>query len=107
MVGIQSDSGRFSYENTRPSTFRIAAELMERGAKEVYVSATHPVFSGPAYERLEAAPVKEIIVTNTHPIPAEHLGGKIKVVTVAPLLAEAISRIFNNESVRALGDANL
>ena len=93
--------------DTGGSIVAAATTLMERGAKEVYVSATHPVFSGPAYERLEAAPVKEIIVTNTHPIPAEHLGGKIKVVTVAPLLAEAISRIFNNESVRALGDANL
>ena len=93
--------------DTGGSIVAAATTLMERGAKEVYVSATHPVFSGPAYERLEAAPVKEIVVTNTHPIPAERLGGKIKVVTVAPLLAEAISRIFNNESVRALGDANL
>ena len=93
--------------DTGGSIVAAAKTLMDRGAKKVYVSATHPVFSGPAYERLEAAPVEEIVVTNTHPIPVEHLGGKIKVVTVAPLLAEAIRRVFNNESVRALGDANL
>lgn len=93
--------------DTGGSIVAAAATLMDRGAKKVYVSATHPVFSGPAYERLENAPVEEVVVTNTHPIPAEHLNGKIRVVTVAPLLAEAIIRVYNNESVRALGDANL
>jgi ribose-phosphate pyrophosphokinase len=93
--------------DTGGSIVAAATTLKERGAKEVYVSATHPVFSGPAYERLETAPVEEIVVTNTVPVPTEHLGGKIKVVTVAPLLAEAVKRVFHNESVRALGDANL
>ena len=93
--------------DTGGSIVAAAATLMDRGAKKVYVSATHPVFSGPAYERLEEAPVEEIVVTNTHPISADHLEGKIKVVTVAPLLAEAIRRVYHNESVRALGDANL
>lgn len=93
--------------DTGGSIVAAATTLRERGAKAVYVSATHPVFSGPAYERLEAAPVEEIVVTNTHPVAPEHLNGKIKVLTVAPLLAEAIRRVFNNDSVRALGDANL
>jgi ribose-phosphate pyrophosphokinase len=93
--------------DTGGSIVAAAATLKDRGAKKVYVSATHPVFSGPAYERLESAPVEEVVVTDTHPIPEEHMGGKIKVVSVAPLLAESISRVFNNTSVSALGDANL
>ncbi len=93
--------------DTGGSIVAAAATLLDRGARKVYVSATHPVFSGPAYERLEAAPVEEIVVTDTHPIPPEHMNGKIKVVSVAPLLAESISRVFNNTSVSALGDANL
>lgn len=93
--------------DTGGSIVAAAATLKERGAKRVYVSATHPVFSGPAYERLEAAPVEEIVVTDTVPIPPERMHGKIRVVSVAPLLAESIRRVFSNESVSALGDANL
>ena len=51
--------------------------------------------------------MEEVVVTDTHPIAPEHMNGKIKVVSVAPLLAEAIHRVFSNESVSALGDANL
>ena len=69
--------------------------------------ATHPVFSGPAYERLEGAPVEEVVVTNTIPVAEGHQNGKIKVLSVAPLLASAIQRVFTNESVSALGDAEL
>ena len=80
--------------------------LKERGAKAVYLCATHPVFSGPAYERLENAPVEEVVVCDTIPVPEERLTGKIHVITVAPLLAKAIWNVFSNGSVAQLFDPN-
>ena len=86
-------------------TIVAAAEtLKNKGAKEVYICATHPVFSGPAYERLENAPVEEVVVCDTIPIPPEHLGGKIKTVSVAPLFARAIANVYSNNSVSDLFD---
>ena len=80
-----------------------AAQLLkDKGAKDVYVCATHPVFSGPALERLEKAPIKEVVVTNTIPLNKNFLPEKIKQLSVAPLLGEAISRIHDGESVSAL-----
>ncbi len=80
-----------------------AAQLLkDKGAKDVYVCATHPVFSGPALERLEKAPIKEVVVTNTIPLNKEILPAKIKQLSVAPLLGEAISRIHDGESVSSL-----
>ena len=76
--------------------------LKEKGAKEVYVCAVHPVFSGPALERLEAAPIKEVVVTNTIPLKDTYIPEKIKQVSVAPLLGEAISRIHDDKSVSSL-----
>lgn len=93
--------------DTAGSVVAAAETLRAKGAEKVYVCATHPVFSGPAYERLESAPVEEVVVTNTIPVPEEHQQGKIRVLSVAPLLADAITRVFNNESVSALGDAEL
>lgn len=78
--------------------------LKDRGAKSVHVSATHPVFSGPAYERLENSVADEIVVCNTIPIPEEHLNGKIKQISIAPLFAQAINNVFNNGSVSTLFD---
>jgi len=79
-----------------------ARMLKEQGAKEVYVYAVHPVFSGPALERLEAAPIKEVVVTNTIPLKDTLIPEKIKQVSVAPLLGEAISRIHDDKSVSSL-----
>jgi ribose-phosphate pyrophosphokinase len=80
-----------------------AAQLLkEKGAKDVYVCATHPVFSGPALERLEKAPIKEVVVTNTIPLNKAFLPEKITQLSVAPLLGEAISRIHDGESVSSL-----
>lgn len=93
--------------DTAGSVVAAAETLRAKGAEKVYVCATHPVFSGPAYERLENAPVEEVVVTNTIPVAEEHQQGKIRVLSVAPLLADAITRVFNNESVSALGDAEL
>src|SRR3989304_286171 len=80
-----------------------ADALMKHGAKEVYACCTHPVLSGPAIERLKKAPIKEVIVTNTIPLSDEARGlKKIKSLTVAPLLGEAIKRIHYGESVSSL-----
>ena len=82
-----------------------AAKLCrERGAKAIYVGATHAVLCGPAVERLRDAPIDEIIVTDTVRVPQEKIDGigKIKVLSVAPLLGEAIHRIHNDESVSCL-----
>ncbi len=78
--------------------------LKNKGAEEVYVCATHPIFSGPAYERLENSQIKEVVVCNTLHIPDERLTGKIKTLSVAPLLARAISNIYGNGSVASLFD---
>ena len=76
--------------------------LKDEGAKDIYVCATHPVFSGPALERLEKAPIKEVVVTNTIPLNKAFLPEKITQLSVAPLLGEAISRIHDGESVSSL-----
>lgn len=78
--------------------------LKAEGADSVYVCATHPVFSGPAYERLENSDIEEVVVCNTIPVPLEKQSGKIKVVSVAPLLARAIANVYNNGSVSDLFD---
>ncbi|MGC7879806.1 ribose-phosphate pyrophosphokinase, partial [Desulforudis sp. 1190] len=70
----------------------------------VYVACTHPVLSGPAIERLRASVIKEVIVTNTIPIPLERRIAKIKVLSVAPLLGEAIIRVHEDLSVSKLFD---
>ncbi|MFC1948487.1 ribose-phosphate diphosphokinase, partial [Chloroflexota bacterium] len=74
----------------------------EHGATEVYACATHPVFCGPAIERLTASPVKEITVTDTVPVNGEKKLGKVTVLSIAPLLGEAIQRIHTGQSVGAL-----
>ncbi len=79
-----------------------AIALKERGAKAVYACCTHAVLSGPAIERLNASPIDELVVTNTIPEIAPGLTDKIKVLSIAPLLSEAIRRIHFGESVSSL-----
>jgi ribose-phosphate pyrophosphokinase len=81
-----------------------AKALKDAGACDVYVTATHGIFSSPAYERIEASPIKEVVVTNTLPVPMERREGKIRVLSVAPLFAHAIRNVFDNESVSELFD---
>jgi ribose-phosphate pyrophosphokinase len=76
--------------------------LLEHGARDVYFCCTHPVFAGPAIERINKSPVKEVVVTNTVPVSDGKRLDKIKVLSVAPLLGEAIHRIHTGESVGAL-----
>ena len=66
--------------------------LMKFGAMEVYAMSTHGVLSGPAVERIEKSPLKEVIITNTISVPKEKMTGKIKIISIAPLLAEDIRR---------------
>ncbi len=81
-----------------------AVALKQWGAGEIYVCCTHAVLSGPAIQRLEEAPIKEVIITNTIPVPKEKMIDKIKVLSVAPLLGEAIIRIHEDLSVSKLFD---
>lgn len=76
--------------------------LMSRGAKEVYACCTHAVLSGPAIERLQKSSIKEVIVTNTIPLPEHKAIDKIHVLSVAPLIGEAIIRIHEDLSVSKL-----
>jgi len=78
--------------------------LMEMGAKSVRACATHPVLSGPAMERLKDSPFEEIVLLNTIPIPEEKMFSRIKILSVAPLFAEAMVRIHTNDSVSKLFD---
>jgi ribose-phosphate pyrophosphokinase len=85
-------------------TICTAAELVkQRGAKSVRVGVTHGVFAPPALERLEKAPIDEVVVTNTIPLTEEAKKiKKIKVLSVAGMLGEAIKRIHRDESVSSL-----
>lgn len=76
--------------------------LKESGARDIYAVATHAILSGPAIERLANAPLTELIVTNTVPIPKEKRLPNMKILSVAPLLGEVIRRIHFGISVGAL-----
>jgi ribose-phosphate pyrophosphokinase len=78
--------------------------LMKFGAREVYAVACHPVLSGPAIQRLEEAPITEVIVTNTIPLRPDKVISKITQLSIAGLLGEAIARIHDNASVSNLFD---
>jgi len=90
--------------DTAGSVSEGAKALMNAGAKAVYVAATHGIFSPPAYDRIEAAPISELIITNTLPVPEERRHGKIHVLSVAPLFAHAIQNVYDDESVSELFD---
>ncbi|RNC28683.1 MAG: Ribose-phosphate pyrophosphokinase [Candidatus Dichloromethanomonas elyunquensis] len=79
-----------------------ASVLMEKGATEVYACCTHPVLSGQAVERLHKSVIKEVVVTNTIPLSLKKKIDKITVLSVAPLLGEAIVRIHEDLSVSKL-----
>ena len=92
----------FDDEVSTAGTLVEAANILKaHGAKEIYAGATHGVLAGPAIERIQKSPIKELVVTNTIPIEPEKMIDKIKVVSIAPLFAEAIKRL--NEGA-PLGD---
>ena len=79
--------------------------LREHGAEEIYCAVTHPVLAGEASKLLDDSIVSEIVVTDTMPVPPEKMGPKIKVISMAPMLGEAIHRIHSGLSVGAMFDA--
>ncbi len=81
-----------------------AEALKKFGATDIFVGCTHPVLSGPAVDRLDKAPIKEVLVTNTIALPKHKMIDKIKILSVAPLLGEAIIRIHEDLSVSKLFD---
>jgi ribose-phosphate pyrophosphokinase len=87
---------------TAGSLVEAAAALKKAGAKDIYATVTHPILSGPAIERISKSPIKELIVTNTIPLDRKKKLKDIKVLSIGPLLAEAIKRIHNEESVSCL-----
>ncbi len=87
--------------STAGTLVETAAIVHKHGAKEIYAGATHGVFAGNAIEKIKNSKINEVVVTNTVPISPEKQIDKIKVVSIAPLFADAIKRL--NES-RPLGD---
>jgi len=79
-----------------------ARAILEKGAKEVMASATHPLLSSKASERLFESPISKVVVTDTIPLPEEKRNPKISILSIAGLLAEAVKRIHNSESVSSL-----
>lgn len=88
--------------DTADTIIEAADLLMTSGAKNVRAAVIHPVLSGPVIERIDRSKVSEYIVTNTIPLPVEKQIDKMRVVSVAPLLAAAISNIHTGESVSQL-----
>ena len=81
-------------------------QLLEIGAKDVIIAATHGVLSDPATERLSTCGAKEVVLTNTLPIPEEKKFGNLKVLSIAPLLARTIQEVFEDGSVTSLFNGN-
>ncbi|VAX30731.1 Ribose-phosphate pyrophosphokinase [hydrothermal vent metagenome] len=89
--------------DTAGTIAQAAAAIKTKGARRIFAACAHPVFSGPAIERLNEAPIEEIVVTNTIPLRGKELVcKKITVLSVAPLLGEAIKRINEELSVSSL-----
>ncbi|EHR63127.1 ribose-phosphate diphosphokinase [Saccharomonospora cyanea] len=85
---------------------KAADALKEEGAADVVIASTHGILSDPATERLAKAPVREVVVTNTLPIPEEKRFAKLTVLSIAPLLARAIQEVFEDGSVTSLFDGS-
>jgi ribose-phosphate pyrophosphokinase len=82
-----------------------AAELLKaRGATEVWAMATHGVLSGPAIDRLKNSSIERVVLTNTLPLPPEKQIDQIEVLSIAPLIAEALSAVFDDTSVSEIFD---
>lgn len=79
-----------------------AQALIDAGAKEVYACCTHPVLSGPAIQRLQDSPIKEVIVTDSIQLPDDKKISKIKQISIAPLISDAIVRIDQNRPISPL-----
>jgi ribose-phosphate pyrophosphokinase len=90
--------------DTGGTIIKASEALFDAGAVDVIVAATHGVLSGPAVDRLKNSAISEVVVTNTLPIGSERRFDKLTVLSIAPLLARAISEVFNDGSVTSLFD---
>lgn len=88
--------------DTAGTLCRGADALLEKGAKRVYAAATHPVLSGPAYERIAGSNVEELVVTDTVPLRTDADKERIVVLSTAGILADTIQNVFADVSVSAL-----
>ncbi|RJL33279.1 ribose-phosphate diphosphokinase [Bailinhaonella thermotolerans] len=88
--------------DTGGTIIKAADALFEQGAAKVIVAATHGVLSGPAVDRLKNSRISEVVITNTLPIPGEQRFDKLTVLSIAPLIARAISEVFSDGSVTSL-----
>lgn len=79
-----------------------ASALMDKGATEVYACCTHGVLSGPALERIDKSPIKELVCTNTIPLPSNGPQGKIRTISIAEAFATAIERIYEERPISDL-----
>ena len=85
--------------STAGSICGAARMVHNAGATQIFVAATHGVFCGPAIDRLQDAPIDQVVITDTIPLSVEQSIEKVKVLSVAPILGEAIKRIHHNESI--------
>lgn len=88
--------------DTAGSLMGVTKTLLERGAREVDACCTHPIFSGPAIERIAGSRLEEVVVTDTVPVKDGKVKDKVTVLSIAPLLGEAIRRIHTGQSVGAM-----
>ena len=88
--------------DTAGSLMGVTETLIERGAREVHACCTHPIFSNQAVARIASSQLQEVVVANTVPLKDHKLADKVKVLSIAPLLGEAIRRIHTGQSVGAM-----
>jgi ribose-phosphate pyrophosphokinase len=89
--------------DTAGTLLQAVSALAREGARRILACGVHPVLSGPAIERIKASPLEETVVTNSIPVPLDKQRlARLTVLTVAPLLGEAIRRIHDEESVSTL-----
>lgn len=105
IIGDVKDKNAIIFDDeidTAGSIMETVKVLKRFGAKNIYAGCTHGVLSGPAIERIQKSDIKELVVTNTIPIPEEKKIDKITVLSIAPLFAEAIKKIHNEEPLGEL-----
>ena len=91
--------------DTGGTIVKAAETLLENGAKDVIVAATHGILSDPARDRLQQSQISEVVVTDTLPIPPERQFDKLTVLSIAPILATAINEVFTDGSVTSMFEA--
>jgi ribose-phosphate pyrophosphokinase len=90
--------------DTAGTITKAAEALRNAGAADVVIAATHAILSGPAVDRLKNSDAREVIVTNTLPIPDERRFDKLTLLSIAPLIARAVREVFEDGSVTSMFD---